>query len=121
MRTMIAGLLFLATASPTLAQPATWSNAEMCVAGGMTYFFLNSAPTVNELESGWVRLRSASGNSYDCRIDGDTVAFRWINKSNEDMTSKSTKWSLKGDRLTVVSDMMTQRFEKTGGTIIALD
>ncbi|MBB4191793.1 hypothetical protein GGE45_001478 [Rhizobium aethiopicum] len=87
----------------------------------MTYFFLNSAPTVSELESGWVRLRSASGNSYDCRIDGDAVAFRWINKCNEDMMSKSTKWSLKGDSLTVVSNMRTQRFGKTGGTITALD
>lgn len=87
----------------------------------MTYFFLKSAPLITELDDGWVRLQSSADNIYDCQIIDNTVSFRWISKSNTSMTSNSTKWSMRDGRLIIVSDIMTQTFERSSDGLKLLD
>ena len=55
--------------------------------------------------------RSAKSNYYTCRADNGVADFRWINDSGEQMTSRSTRYSIQVDTLTVKSDILEDAFE----------
>lgn len=104
-----------------LADDPEWSYAEKCIAGSITYFFLKTTPATKDMGSGKIRVVSAAGNTYDCLIMGDRVAFSWVNSLGEKMSSYSTRWYFHGDTLTVETDMTTKVFRLVAGRLTALN
>lgn len=97
-------------ASPVLAD-GTWSDREICRAATKTYFFLSEAPADATDAGRYMGYVSAKGNTYTCRVDGNVADFAWINKSGENMRSRTTTFAIAGPRLTVKTDMMTEVFK----------
>lgn len=92
------------------AYASGWNDQAICRAAAKTYFFLNALPAEGPIKDDRYGLVSSSGNLYFCKVNSGTVEFYWKNKSGESMTSKSTKYSLSGDNLTVTTDMMNETF-----------
>ncbi len=89
-----------------------WSDREICRAATKTYFWLSELPSDAPDQEVYMGFWSAKQNYYTCRIDGDVVDFRWVNKSSEKMRSQSTKIEFSRNKLTVISDMKTESFTK---------
>jgi hypothetical protein len=110
-------LLFALVSSSVYAQANAWSSAEICAAGGMSYFFLHSPPKVEQADANWYRIRSEAGNLYECSASGGRVSFRWINETSGFMTSESTTWSMLGDTLVVKTQLQEIKYERSGGAV----
>lgn len=89
---------------------SSWSDREICRAAVKTYFFLSILPTDAQSVEGYDGFRSQAGNLYGCAVSGDVTAFRWVNDSGSNMSSRSTRFTLSGSRLTVISDMQREVF-----------
>ena len=87
-----------------------WSDSEICRAAVKTYFFLNAQPTNAAGGGTWHGFRSTAGNYYICRVDGKSAVISWINKSGEEMNSRTTTFYLSGSRLSVMTDMSEETF-----------
>ena len=88
-----------------------WSHENICQAAVETYFFLNEAPVFSENIGDIILFESSSGNLYGCTISGHTSEFLWYNKQGDQMTSRSTRYSIVGSNLEVVADMQTMLFQ----------
>ena len=87
-----------------------WTDREICRAAAKTYFFLDTKPTDTTDSGQYFGFRSASGNLYTCRIQGERVEFRWLNKSGGTMNSNSTMFRVQGNVLTIQTDMKEEVF-----------
>jgi hypothetical protein len=91
---------------------AVWSEREICRAATKTYFWLSDLPSDALDSGGYMGFASAEQNYYTCRVEGNVADLAWINRSAEDMRSRSTTFSIIGNALTVKSNMNTERFSK---------
>ena len=87
-----------------------WSDREICRAATKTYFWLNELPTDAPDNPDYMGFRSNNANYYTCRVVGRAIHFVWLNQSAESMQSQSTKFELDEGRLTIISDIKTEKF-----------
>lgn len=92
------------------AENAGWSGREICRAATKTYFFLDNLPADAPDTGGRFGFRSAKGNLYTCRIEGNVAAFHWLTASGQEMESRSTTFALADDRLVITTDILEERF-----------
>ena len=105
-------------ASPAFAA-GQWSPADICGAAATAYFFLGSPPTVIGATDGWTVLRSEAGNTYDCKLDGKRVRFRW--KIDRGPMTGGADVELDGSILRVRTDMGQRNYRLGGGGWSAVD
>lgn len=101
----IVPLLALVSVTSAYALNGPWTDAKICSAGVSTYFFLETQPSYLGQSGAWHSFKSASGNTYDCRIGQAKIIFRWINNVSGSMSSDSTRFSISGVELTVTTNM----------------
>jgi hypothetical protein len=107
---LAAAALTVSLSSAAVADDGAWTDREICRAATKTYFFLSSKP-LDALDRGaGFYFRSAAGNIYSCRVEGAAAIFFWMNKSGEQMESRSTTFSVDGSRLNVKTDIMDEAF-----------
>ncbi len=103
-------IFVLAFISTPIFADAVWSDREICRAAAKTYFFLSELPNDAPDIGAYMGFVSAKGNFYSCQIDGGVVDFAWVNKSGENMRSRSTSFTVTDGTLTVKTDMVTETF-----------
>jgi hypothetical protein len=105
-------LILLVTFLATQSFAATeWSDREICRAAAKTYFWLSDLPSDAPDQNDYMGFRSAAQNYYTCRIDGNNVDFVWKNDASVDMRSQNTKFIVRGNELTVTTDLAAETFK----------
>lgn len=99
------------------AHAADWSQEEVCAGGVYGYFFLDKMPTHIGTFDDWSVFRSASGATYDCRIEGDVVSLRW-KYGGASKSSRSTKWRAEGGKLSIQTDMADYAFRREDQNLV---
>lgn len=107
---IVSTTLLVILPSALVAEGEPWTDREICHAATKTCFFLDTKPDDAPDKGDRFGFRSRSGNTYTCQIEGETAAFYWVNKSGQDMESKSTNFSVNGDLLHIKTDMLEEDF-----------
>ena len=97
---VIASCVFASSAD---AANGSWTSREICSAATAAYFFLHSPPVAVGTVAEWGVFRSEAGNTYDCRLDGKRVRFRW--KNDRELMAGGAGFEVDGPVLRVQTDM----------------
>ncbi len=87
-----------------ISVPVLWTDREICRAAVNTYFSLKDMPVDSEDNGDFMGFESAAGYIYTCRLEDNIAILKWVNGTDDAMTSKATSFELNGNTLVVIDN-----------------